>query len=234
MVENVATQLIDHGSVQRGFLGVSFGPVSETLSQALNIPRGAAQITDVNEGTAAEKAGLREGDIVVAVNDQQLHDANQLRTIIGNMRPGDEVRLTFIRDGEERTVTVTLGVRPDDLNGRSDTPRLRENESEQGVAALGLLRLQNATPELLERLGVEDANVEGVVIVEIDRNSAAYREAELRQGDIIVEVDRRRVTSRSEFMDVYRSIDAGESFLVRVLRPQNNDLVSFLTALEKP
>ena len=233
VVENVATQLIDGGSVRRGFLGVTFGPVSETLSEALSVPRGAAQVTNITEGSAADDADLEVNDIIVAVEGQELQDANQLRTIVGNMRPGERVDLTVVRDDDERNVSVTLGVRPDDLNGQAETPTRDEEDTESGAEALGLLRLQTVTPEIIRNMDLEDTDVEGVIILEIDRNSAAYREAELRRGDIIVEIDRDRVDSRSEFLDIYRSIDNGESFLVRVLRPQNGEFVSFLTALEK-
>ena len=234
VVENVANQLINNGSVRRGFLGVSFGPVSETLSEALDVPRGAAQITRITEGSAADEARLEEGDIIIAVEGQELQDANQLRTIVGNMRPGERVDLRIIRDGDEQDVSVTLGLRPDDLNGQADEPRQQDEGSENGAEALGLQRLEDVNPTILESLGLEGEDVEGVIITQIDTNSNAYRDAELRRGDIIVEIDRERVTNRSEFLDVYRAIDSGESFLVRVLRPQNNQLVSFLTALEKP
>jgi serine protease Do len=233
VVENVATQLIDHGSVSRGFLGVSFAPVSENLAEALEVPRGAAQITDITPGSAAEDADLQEGDIVVAVDGQDLFEANQLRTIVGNKRPDETVELTVIRENKERAVSITLGERPGDLNGQPESRPTRD-ESEIGAESLGLLDLRNVTPEILQGLGIEDTGVQGVVIGEINRNSTAYREAELRRGDIIVEIDRQRVTNRSDFLETYRSIESSESFLVRVLRPQNGQLVSFLTALEKP
>lgn len=233
VVENVATQLIDNGEVSRGYLGVNFAPVSETLAEALDVPRGAAQITDIAPGSAASDADLANNDIVVAVDGHELFEANQLRTIVGNKRPGDTVELSVIRNNKERDISITLGERPAELNGQPSS-RPDRVEEEMGAESLGLLNLRNVTPEILRGLGVEDEDVEGVVIGEIDRNSAAYRDAELRRGDIIVELDRKAVSNRSEFMEIYKDLDSGDSFLIRVLRSQNGQLVSFLTAVEKP
>ncbi len=234
LVENVATQLIDNGSVSRGFLGVGFEGISENLSKNLDVPRGAAQIVNIMEGSAAEKAGLENSDIVVAVDGLELQDANQIRTIVGNKSPGDQVVLDVVRGNREMSVTVTLAERPDELNGLPQAPTRQMDDDVQSMESLGLHGLRNVTPEILRNLGVEETDVEGVLIGEIDRNSAAYREAELRQRDIIIEIDRRQISSRNEFMDIYGDIESGESFLVRVLRPQGDQLVSFLTALEKP
>ncbi|MEM8487715.1 MAG: Do family serine endopeptidase [Bacteroidota bacterium] len=234
LVENVATQLIDNGSVSRGFLGVGFEGISENLSKNLDVPRGAAQIVSIMPGSAAEKAGLQNSDIVIAVDGRELQDSNQIRTIVGNKNPGDRVALDIVRGSREMSITVTLAERPDELNGQPQNMTRPVDDEVQSMESLGLHGLRNVTPEILRNLGVEDTDVAGVLIGEIDRNSAAYREAELRQRDILVEIDRQGITSRNEFMDIYSDIAPGESFLVRVLRPQGDQLVSFLTALEKP
>ncbi|MDZ4698245.1 MAG: Do family serine endopeptidase [Rhodothermales bacterium] len=235
VVQNVADQLIEHGSVRRGMLGVNFDGVSEALSNLLDVPRGAAQITRVTDGSAAEKAGLKQNEIIVSVNGQDLLDANQLRTTIGNKQPGESVSLGVINQetGQKRTVDVTLGERPDEeavANNRPDA----EREAESGVEALGLTNLRDVSDEILQSLGLEQQEITGVVITGINESSQAFRSAELRRGDIITEVDRKPVDSRSEFLRIYRDIKAGESFLVRVVRSQNGDPVSFLTALTKP
>lgn len=232
VVENVATQLITDGTVRRGFLGVSFGPVSETLAEALDVPRGAAQVTSVTEGSAAERARLQENDIIVAVEGQPLLDHNQLRTIIANKRPGEDVTMEIVRNNEEMSVTVTLGER--ELDEVADAREVPSDDRGDSMEPLGLLRLETVNQDILAELGMEEGNTRGVIIVEIDRNGPAYREAELRRGDIIVEIDRTAVENRSAFLRVYQSIESGDSFLVRVMRPQNGGLVSFLTALEKP
>jgi serine protease Do len=235
VVENVASQLIEHGSVRRGMLGVNFDGVSEALANLLDVPRGAAQITRVTEGSAAERAGLKENEIIVSVDGRELLDSNQLRTIVGNKQPGDIVELGVIsqESGKKRTVNVTLGERPEEEAVAENNPS-DSRDSEEGAAALGLLGLRDVTPEVLEGLELGNEDIAGVVIAQIDENSQAFREADLRRGDIITELDRKEVSSRSEFLNVYREIESGESFLVRVIRPVDGNPVSFLTALQKP
>ena len=234
VVENVATQLIEQGTVRRGFLGVNFGPVSETLAEALDVPRGAAQITAITPGSAAERARLKQGDIILEVDNQQLLDYNQLRTIVANKRPGDQVLMKIVRGGDVENITVTLDERPsDDDLGTREMPTIKEKSN--SMEPLGLLRLETLTTDILRELELDSSNIDGgVIIIEIDQSSQAYRDAELRRGDIIVEIDRKAVVDRDAFTKVYERIDSGDTFLVRVMRPQNGQLVSFLTALEKP
>ncbi|GIV59749.1 MAG: serine protease [Rhodothermaceae bacterium] len=233
VVENVVTQLIEHGSVDRGYLGVYFGGVSPALAEALKVPRGAAQITSVEPGTPAEKAGLREGDIIIAVDGQELRDNQQLATIIGNKRPGDRAEITVIRDGERQTFTVTLSKRPDDLAAADQNGREGRGQQRDMEEALGL-RLQNLTPALTERLGISGQNITGVLIADIDADSHAFREAELRRYDIITEVDRKPVRNEAEFWKVFDRVEPGKSVIVKVIRVVQGQPQTFFTALTKP
>jgi serine protease Do len=234
VVRNVTTQLIEQGEVQRGYLGVQFDRVSETLAQALGVPRGAAQVTMVQGGTPAEEAGLEQGDVIVAVDGQQLNNYNQLRTIISNKRPGDAISLRVVdQDGEERTVDVELDTRDDEALA-SNQNNGGESEEESSMESLGLT-LQTVTPQMLRQLGIEDAEqFQGLMIADIDRGSDAYQDAGLRPRDIIVEVARERVRNREEFMQVYDDISSGENFLLRVVRVQGGQPTSRVTALTKP
>ena len=234
VVENVTSQLIETGTVQRGYLGVAFDSVPESLAETLDVPRGAAQVTQVLPGTAAAEAGLEEGDIITRVDGIALRDYNQLRTIIANKRPGDVVEVDVVRDGEPRVLAIELGTREDDPLAENRPTRPDNADEESSIEQLGL-SLSDLTPTLVQRLGLDEtaASVEGVIITDINQASEAYREAELRRGDIITEIDRQRVDNRDALMDVYRDIDEGESFLVRVLRPAGGELRPFLTALTK-
>jgi serine protease Do len=227
----VTTQLIDTGEVRRGFLGVMFGPVSAALSEAFDVPRGAAQIESVTEGSAAARAGLQAGDVIVAIDEMKLKDYNELRTIIANKLPGETVQLAIVRDGKERSVSVTLGTRDDDAIARSEPTD--ETGSGDAMEVLGF-GLTDATPDILGRLGFTDENTKGVVITEIDRSSDAYGEADLREGDLITEIDRKPISNRREFKRALDSIAAGDMFLVRVMRPAGQTTRSFITALSKP
>ena len=236
VVANVATQLVDQGIVKRGFLGVNFAPVSETLSEALKVPRGAAQITAITDGSAADKAELRLSDIIIQVDGRNLMEHNQLRTIIANKRPADRISMRIFRDGEEIDIQITLGERDESLN---PTPPRRDPEpvntgSMELLESLGLSRIETLDDALLEEIGLEEIDIEGVIILELSPSGTAYRDSQLQRGDVIVEVAGERIVERDDFMRALRSLDSGEKALLRVLRPQNGQFVSLLTAIEKP
>jgi len=243
VVENVVDQLIADGTVRRAYLGVSFDRVSRSLADALDVPRGTAQLVEVNDGTPAAEAGLEVGDIVVSVDGRELRDYNQIRTIIGNKRPGDSVDMTVTDEsGERRTLTIELGERPDEgqLSGRQPDRNSEPDDDISGELEEMGLSLSDATSEELRRLGIRGVGeIDGVLITEISRTSRAYRDGELRQGHVITEINRERVRDRSEFLDVYRELPSGESFIIRVLRPQRAqdgsvEMSPFFTALQKP
>lgn len=227
--QEVAQQLIETGRVERGRLGVSYGAASESLIEALDLPRGAAVIERVEPGSAADEAGLRSGDIIVSVNGQQLTNHQQLSLWIGQMKPGEEAEITVNRDGDLESFEVELGA----WEGQTDERVAQEGEArspgEQMMEDLGLT-LANLTPELAQRAGLEEA-VDGVVVTNVNPASDAYREAGLRSGNVIVEIDRERVRNLSEFEDVYEDIEPGETFLVKLRTPGGG---TNITALTKP
>ena len=239
VVENVTTQLIETGSVERAQLGVFFDRVSETLAEILGVSRGAAQVSEVVKGSAAEQAGIQEGDIITEVNGQELRDFNQLRTTIGNLHPGDVVDLEVVRDGEHLAFTIELGKRAPVVT-ENDQAEENDRDEDSSMEDLGL-SLSDSTPATLRRLGLEEAEpFEGVLITAVDPNSQAARKARLRRGDIITEINKQSVEKLDDFEQIYRRIGKGESFLVRVLRlqpsavPNSPTLRPFFTALTKP
>jgi serine protease Do len=232
VVKNVTDQLIDSGTVERGFLGVLFDGVSESLAQAMDVPRGSAQVTSVTEGSPAEDAGLEAGDIITAVDGHELRSADELRTRVGNMAPGDRVELTLSRDGDRRVVRVELGRRSEFVDRTAETAPSGDAPESDDLGALGMtLRTLSATAA--GRLGLR-AGTTGILVSAIDTESTAYREADIRQGDVIVEADRRPVTSLDEFRSVIGDLESGESFIVKVLRPQQGQVGTFFTALTRP
>lgn len=225
-VERIATQIIEEGEVRRGRLGVQYGPASQSLIQNENLPSGAAVIGDVEDGSAADEAGLQPGDVVTALNGEPLQNHLQLGNQVASRQPGDEVTLTINRDGEERQITVTLG------SARSETQTAEAQgetpSQDQMMQELGL-GLRNITPEIARQLGMDDTD--GVIITEVDRSNPMIRNSGLQEKLIIVEIAGQPVPDVETFREVYGKIPAGEAFRVVVRNPQG---FMNVTSLRKP
>lgn len=237
IVRNTTEQLVASGTVTRGYLGISFGAVSPSLARALDVPLGSAQIgafAEDGEGREpASDAGLRVDDVITAVDGVTLTDSRQLVSLVSNKRPGDTVRLTYNRGGDERTANVRLGTRPSDAQvagARSAAPRRGQEAEPAASEALGLT-VQDITPAVARRLGFE-AGVEGIAVTAVERGSEAFRDAEIRAGVVITEVNRQPVRTVAELQRAIAAVRAGDTFLVRVLDPRSDN--SRLTALTKP
>ncbi|MDA0875649.1 MAG: Do family serine endopeptidase [Bacteroidetes bacterium] len=224
-VQRISEQLIENGSVKRARLGVNYGPAAPALRQALDLPAGAAQVASVVEGSAAEKAGIKEGDVILGVNGKELDNALALSTIIGSLKPGEKAEILINREGEEKTIRVELGA-ADEVEADATA------ESKQGGSvseALGL-QLSNVTADVARRYDLAE-DTRGVFITNVDQGSYAFREANLRTGMLIIEADRKKVDSVADFEKVLVSIKDGETFLLRVRVLENDS--TMLTALEK-
>lgn len=244
VVRNVMEQLITSGNVRRAQLGVNISAVPEALARTLNIPRGAAQVGSVVPGSAADRAGLREGDIILAVDDVELSDWRALTQSIQNRRPGDEVRITYLRDDDRRTVTVTLGELQSTASaatpnaGSSDNAPEDERQSARYAEALGFTYVNFSSLSAADRQRFRlpsSLNRSGVFITDVDPGSAAFRDSGIRAGYFITHVNNTEVTSLAAFEQAYERVRAGADFQVRLLLVQPDGTTSTLrTALTKP
>jgi Do/DeqQ family serine protease len=183
MAANVMTQLIEHGEVRRGRLGVTIQQVTPDLARGLGLSSASgALVSGVDGGGPAAAAGLLRGDVITALNGKQVRDSNVLRNEIAALQPGTTVTLTVLRDGSERTITAKLAAL-EATDGREGG----QSSSESGRFGL---TVEPLTPERARQLGV--AAQTGVVVAEVEPGSRAAR-AGLRPGDVIQQVDRRDV-----------------------------------------
>jgi len=222
MARNVMEQLIDKGRVIRGWLGVMISGVDEEMAQAFDFDRAeGALVQSVVDGSPAEDGGVQDGDIVLKVDDVRIADPDQLTNLIATYAPGTRVRLTVWRDNERKTLTVKLGERPSDgMAGLQESPQ-QQRENRLGI------EVENLTRSLAERLGYEDE--EGVVITDVRSNSIADREG-LREGDLIVSVNRTAVKDVGDFNRIVSDLETGEIVLLRLKREQ----MSFFRAFRLP
>ncbi len=235
IVKDVVREIIETGGVQRARLGVRFNAVSETLEDALNLPEGAAQVALVVDDSPAAEAGIQAGDIITAIDGEPLTDYLQLKQIIGSHEPGETVEITINRDGEVITLDVELGA----MEAAPEAIAKNQGDGEpSGVTEELGFSVSNISPQIAQRLqaqGLEiSADQQGVIITGVEPTSEAAREAGLGRFQIIVEVNNRPVEDLDDFEEIYRSIDAGETFLLTLRMPSPQGLLTQRTALTKP
>jgi Do/DeqQ family serine protease len=189
MAGNVMTQLVDHGKVRRGQLGVIVQGVSSEIAKSLGLPevRGAL-VSTVNDGSPAEAAGLKRGDVITAFNGETVADSNGLRNRVAGTAPGSTVTLRLLRGGEEKTVSVKLG----ELPGPKTAQNAGDEPAEGGRLGLAVKPL---TAEQAREQGL--AGRKGLVVVGVDPAGPAS-EAGFRPGDVIQEVNGKSVADVAE------------------------------------
>ena len=208
MAQSVMNSIIEKGEVVRGWLGVSIQDLTSELAKALETDREeGALVGDVIQGTPAEKAGMRRGDLIVEAGGEPVGSATELRNRVASMKPGSKVTFKVVRDGDEITIPVTIGRRPDKgMRGRG------RGQPEATATRLGL-RVENLNDELRERFDLPEEK--GVLVVGVDRNSSAFQ-AGIRPGTLILEVNRDPVGNVQEFNQALRQVDADENVLLLV------------------
>jgi serine protease Do len=186
MAKNIMAQIIDKGSVTRGFLGVSLQPVDKDIADAFNLskPEGAL-ISEVTKDSPADKANLKQGDIILEYNKLPVKSLQSFRNEISLMNPGTSVNLKINRKGQILNIPVTLGTSNDALASGSSI-----------IQKLGM-EIDNLTPDLSKQLGYTQRE-EGVVISKIKPGSAAAM-AGLRPGFLIQAVNHKKVANVDEF-----------------------------------
>jgi serine protease Do len=201
LVSQVADGLVKHGKVVRGYLGVGAQDLTPALAETLNLKaqRGAL-ISDVQPNTPAAKAGLKNGDVVTAVNGQPIEDANKLTFSVGAVSPGTKLELEVLREGEKEKITVTTAERPDNLaragRGGSDPEGLAT--ADEGV--LNGVSVDDISPQVRSQLNLP-SRLKGAVITNVEPNSAAAKSG-LRPGDVILEINKQPVTSAQDAVDL--------------------------------
>ena len=189
MTKSIMDQLTRGKTVHRGKLGVAVQPVTSDLAAALNLKEArGVLINSVDPGSPAERAGLRTGDIITALNGKSVNDPNELRNQIASTPPGSDVTLTILRDGREQQVKAKLA----ELDTSSESSKGAPAGASHGHLGISVEPL---TPELAKQLGLR--NGQGVVVADVDPTGPAA-EAGVQPGDVILEVNRQPVRSPAE------------------------------------
>ncbi|MDR1191927.1 MAG: Do family serine endopeptidase [Verrucomicrobiales bacterium] len=206
MARFIMEQLIAHGKVTRGYLGVHIDNLDADL--AASYGRRSNQgvlIQSVETGSPAARAGLRRGDIITAVNDEPATDAHTLRLAVSSLAPNTALVINYLRDGAEHSASVTLARLPDHATAGGGAP-MPDRAADAGragatIKALGL-DIQPLTADLRRELNLRDT-VSGVVIARVDPNSAAADKG-LRRGTVILEINDQPVAAVKEVIEAVR------------------------------
>ena len=199
MAQRVTEQLVEHGEVRRGVLGVHAQDLTPDLAEAFGVkPRDGALVTKIEPGSPAAEAGLQPGDLITHVDGKPADNAADVRNRVGLLRAGQEVELRVLRDGEPLTLTARLE-RPEPMAvpGELLHPRLAGS------------RVGNIVEDMPMH-----GQIEGVVVLEVKAGSPAQKTG-LRRGDVIVQANRRRVKELGALRRIAKDSD---SLLLNVRR----------------
>ena len=200
MAKPIFTQLIKKGNVSRGWMGISIQPVTEELAQSFGMRSAkGALINGIMSGSPAEKAGMRQGDVIVGFNGTEVKDPAHLQRLVAEAGIGKNARVSVVRDGKTLGLNMTLA-------NADSAPRA-------GHAAGGGRQQGQADPL---GLAVEDADGEGVVIADLAHGGAAAV-AGMKRGDVIVSINRKRITGVAEYQAAVQQAQ-GKSLIVLVRR----------------
>ncbi len=217
ITKEVMGQLRSKGRVSRGYLGITLGPITPDMQEFLGLAddRGSL-VQSVAPGLPADEAGVKRGDVIVAVNGKPVASNDEIVRRISSMDPGTTVELTVIREGErvklnadlaDRTAHVGPGVRSDE---RGDAP---EQTSERMLG----LRVEDLTQRILQEVDLP-SNTAGVVVTRVSRVSEAFQKG-LGEGDVITEVNREPVENLSDYRRAMRQVEEGGLVVLYVINP---------------
>ena len=211
MANKIMRDLIDKGSVSRGWLGVGIQDVSHDLAQAFKLENTKGSlITGVMANTPAKKSGMQKGDVVVRINEIMIRDSNHLRNEIANAGAFAEIEIELIRDGKSVLINLTLDKRPSKLSKIKVEPQ--PIPAIEQVNLLGMV-IEEITMETSKQLGIEFGS--GIVIVEVENGSVAEKTG-LRPGMIIQEVERQPITNLSIFKELVSKLDLKKGVLMLI------------------
>ena len=190
LAEAIANQLIEKGEVSRGFLGIVIQQITTELAKSFNVKPGHGIIvSQVSENSPAEKAGLRQGDIIIKFRGKKVEEVGRFRNQVALTSPGSQEQLTIIRDGKQKKLNVTIGKLTDDNKLAAADPSSQKTE-EIGIS------VQTLTPQLAKQFNAKPG--EGVVVTEVQPGSIAAMGG-IKTGMVILQVNNKPIKNAAAF-----------------------------------
>jgi serine protease Do len=223
LARNVMESLVKEGKVVRGWLGVSIQPLTLEMAETLGLKgRKGALIAGVIEGGPAEKAGIRRGDVVLALAGRDIADANDLMNRVAQIKPGTSVELSVWRDGKRATVKARVGTRDEERLAAMGDP---EGGEGAGLAALGV-EAEDLDDATRRRYRIGGRVRRGAVVTAVEPGGPAA-EAEIREGDVILEANRKAVGSAADLRSALG--DAGGRRILLLVHRRGNSFYALVT-----
>ena len=206
LVREVMDQIVAHGEVTRAYIGVHVQEVTPAIAKAIGLdgPKGAL-VADVSPNSPAQKAGLQSGDVILSVNGTPIQESNQLRMDISMMGTNQPLKLQVFRNGRIQDLNAQTAALPGEKLERASNESGGSNSGLEGVS------VENLDAELARQVGVAP-NTTGVVITQVDPASPAASSG-LREGDVIQEVNHKKVTNADDFASAMQK-SKGDSLLL--------------------
>jgi serine protease Do len=214
MARQVMESLIKHKKVVRGWLGVSIQEVTSDLAEEFGVRdlRGAL-VSGIMKGSPAEKAGIRQGDVVLSFNGKDVEDTGHLRNMVSQSPVGTKVKMKLLRQKKEIELEVTIA----ELPAKPGEAAEREDGEDGGESsALSGVTVRELTPDLAKRFGLGEGEA-GIAVIRVDPASRAY-EAGIRPGDVILQVNQKDVATLEEYRKAVGRIKAKDRALLLVRR----------------
>jgi serine protease Do len=222
MARQVIDSLIKYKKVVRGWLGVSIQEVTSDLAEEFGVKdlKGAL-VSGVMKGSPAEKAGIKQGDVILQYNGKTVEDTGHLRNMVSQTPLGTNVKVRLHRQKKEIDTEVVIAELPKKLAEASPRGQGEVPDNDEESTALTGLAVRELTPDIARRLGIDEQE-KGVVIVKVDPNSKAF-EAGIRPGDIILQINQKNIPSLEEYKKAVSQIKAKERALL-LIRRKGEDL----------
>ena len=200
MAKPIFSQLIQKGNVSRGYMGVTIQPVTEDLAQSFGLKQSkGALVNDVIKGGPADKAGIRQGDVIIALNGSEVKDPSHLQRQVAEAGVGKTAKISIIRDGKLLELSITLA-------NADSAPKQRQRVERGGS--------QEGEADLLGLVVENSEQGDGVAVIDAVRGGIAA-EAGIRPGDVIVSINRKKTTTKTEYDRVIRQ--AGQEGRLTIL-----------------
>ncbi len=218
VAKGIMEQLRTKGKVSRGYLGIELREIDPDLQEAfgLSTDKGAL-VNSVRPGLPAEEAGIKRGDVIVAVDGKPVESTSEVVRLVSAREPGSSVRLTVLRNGKEMTLTARLADRSEHIGKETAETQERGGRSEEPNERKLGISVDDLTPEVLDKLDLP-GDTRGVLVTRVSRVSEAF-EKDLGEGDVIAEVNRSPVKSVSEYRRELAKVKEGGLVVLYVISP---------------